>query len=450
MKFYSTKNKNEKVNFRDAILSGIAPDGGLFMPENFPQFSAAEKKNFAEKNFAEVAFEISKKFCGDEIPEKNLEKLIFDAFDFPIKLKKIDEKNFVLELFHGPTAAFKDFAARFMARISNFFLAEKKEKKTILVATSGDTGGAVAAGFLGLPNFCVKILFPKNGVSEIQKAQLTGLGKNISAIEIDGSFDDCQNLVKKSFLDRSFSEKLNLMSANSINVGRVIPQSFYYFWASAKLQKKFPDKKIIFCVPSGNFGNLTAAIFAQKMGAPLDFLIAANNSNRPFFDFLRTGNFSPRPTVRTISNAMDIGHPNNFYRIFEIFSGGDFSAATENEKKITAKKIREKIFGATFSDDATAAKIAQISREKNYVACPHTAVGFCAIENFCENFSAENKIFVNVATADPAKFREKIQKFLPKKILTPANLEKILAAKKVFQKLPPDFVNFKKFLLEKI
>ncbi|MDH3325005.1 MAG: threonine synthase, partial [Candidatus Peregrinibacteria bacterium] len=334
MKFYSTKSKDLTADFRTALLTGMPVDGGLFMPESIPTFTTEEIDNLKGKSFTDVAFQIAKKFIDGEIPDSDLREIINSAYDFPVELKKLDKDNLVLELFHGPTLAFKDFAARFMARCVSYFLSQKQENKTILVATSGDTGGAVGNGFLGLENVKVVILYPKGGVSHVQEQQLTTMGQNVRACEVEGVFDDCQRMVKEAFVDQELNESIDLMSANSINIGRVVPQSFYYAFVSLQI----PDS--VFSIPSGNFGNLTGGLFAKKMGFPIKKFIAANNANHPFFDFLETGKFKPVSSVHTLSNAMDIGHPNNYYRIFELYGGN-------------LDLIRQDVFGAWFDDQKT-------------------------------------------------------------------------------------------------
>ena len=400
------------TDFQGAILSGTTDDGGLFVPENFPKFSDVEIAEFSEMEFPKVAEKIAQKFIGDEIPPEEIKKISRESYNFPIPIVDIfGEDDKFLELFHGPTAAFKDFAARFLARCVGHFLSKNRETKTVLVATSGDTGGAVGAGFFGVEGVQVVILYPRGGVSKIQEKQLTTIGKNVRAFEVNGSFDDCQRLVKSAFASQKLRKKFSLMSANSINIGRVISQSFYFFWTASRLSKKFPGKKIVFSVPSGNFGNLTGGLLAQKIGAPIHKFVATNNSNHPFFDFLKTGKFKPKKSVATISNAMDIGNPNNFWRIFNFFD--------EN-----IDLIREKIFGAWFDDDATRRGIREIFQKTGIVVCPHTAVGWLGLREFRKK-SNDNFIGVSVATAHPAKFPNVVEPIVGK-IEAPENLREIL------------------------
>ena len=435
MIFHSTKDKTLQANFETALLSGIAPDGGLYVPKEIPQIVEAQNLvPLQETSFPELAFIITKAFVDGEIPDEDLKAICEDAYDFPIPLIELEENHAILELFHGPTAAFKDFAARFMARCASYFLKKSNEAKTILVATSGDTGGAVGNGFLGLENVQVYILYPKGGVSPIQEKQLTTMGQNVQALEIDGTFDDCQRLVKEAFLDPKLNKALNLMSANSINIGRVIPQSFYYAWTSLQLQKSLIAKsrklkaQIIFSVPSGNFGNITGGLWAQAMGFPIYKFIAANNANHPFYDFWKTGNFTPLPSVPTISNAMDIGHPNNYYRINYLFH--------EN-----IQDVREKMWAAYFDDEQTKKKIKETFEKYKYIACPHTAVALLGTESF-QNEARSSKpdqrnYYVTISTAHPAKFPEVVEEIIGEKIEIPPNLLEAFQKEKDAILIPP-------------
>ena len=446
MKFHSTKDKNLQVDFETALLTGIAPDGGLYVPEKMPQI--AEAQNFVslqQTTFPEVAFTIAKAFVDGEIPDEDLKVICEDAYDFPIPLIELEENHAILELFHGPTAAFKDFAARFMARCASYFLRKSNEAKTILVATSGDTGGAVGNGFLGLKNVQVYILYPKGGVSPIQEKQLTTMGQNVQALEIDGNFDDCQRLVKEAFLDPKLNEALNLMSANSINIGRVIPQSFYYAWISLQLQKSLitksqkPKAKIIFSVPSGNFGNITGGLWAQQMGFPIHKFIAANNANHPFYDYWKTGSFAPVPSVHTISNAMDIGHPNNYYRINYLFH--------EN-----IEAVREKIWATHFTDEETKKKIKEVFEKYHYIACPHTAVALLGTESFQKTQEPKTKnqqtnYYVTISTAHPAKFPEVVETIIGEKIEIPSNLLEAFDKEKDVVRLSPTLKALQEYLI---
>lgn len=395
MQYYSTNDPSVRVSFREALLSGLAPDGGLYLPEEIPSLSEAELDALKGQNFASTAFTVAQQFIGDEIPEKELKRICEDAYDFAVPVVDLSEVK-VLELFHGPTLAFKDFAARFMARCVDYFLGQESVQKTILVATSGDTGGAIGNGFLGMENVEVKILYPKGGVSPVQEAQLTTMGGNVQAFEVDGSFDDCQRMVKEAFMDEELATKLNLMSANSINVGRILPQSFYYLWTSLQLDLD-EEQYLVYSVPSGNMGNVTGAYFAQRMGAPIDHLIVSNNANHPFADYLQSGEFAPVDSVRTYSNAMDIGCPNNFFRIEHLFSGN-------------VDQIREYFSGYYFDDGATLAAMKEVASDSDYIMCPHTAVGYLGARAYLDECEGEDDIVMIVAaTAHPAKFVEVVE-----------------------------------------
>lgn len=440
MQFYSTRNRDLKVSFREALLSGIAPDGGLYMPEKIPQLSVEEISNLEGKSFPEVAYAIGRKFIArEEIPDEKLREICDSAYNYEVILKSLNghprgdaPTQLVLELFHGPTLAFKDFAARFMARCADFLLKQSGETKTILVATSGDTGGAIGNGFLGMEQVKVVILYPKGGVSPMQEKQLTTMGQNVFAVEIDGTFDDCQRMVKEAFLDQAFAGKFHLMSANSINVGRIIPQSFYYAWASLQFQNletssedvsppspllsqegRHTKNSVIFSVPSGNFGNVFGGVLAKMMGFPIEKFIVANNANHPFFDFWKTGEFEAVQSVHTLSNAMDIGHPNNYYRIVHLFEGD-------------LGKIREIFWCSWFDDEKTAAHMQKIRKEFDYVMCPHTAVGNLGVIEFKKTFPQSlfdteggETVFVTVGTAHPAKFVESVEEILGEKLEIP-------------------------------
>ncbi len=430
MKFYSTKNGNLKVDFKTALLTGMAPDGGLFMPEAIPKFTAEEMAKLQGEPFTKVAFAIAQKFVEGDIPDNDLKEIIEDAYHderCPVKIKELDDKNLVLELWHGPTLAFKDFAARFMARCTSYFLTRENTQKTILVATSGDTGGAIGNGFLGLDNINVVILYPKGGVSHVQEQQLTTMGQNVQAIEIEGVFDDCQRMVKEAFVNEELNSKINLMSANSINIGRIIPQSFYYAWVSLQ----YPDA--VYSVPSGNFGNITGGLFAKRMGFPIKHFIASNNANHPFFDFLQTGEFTPLPSVHTISNAMDIGHPNNYYRIWEMF-GHD------------VEKVQADISGAWFDDEVTADGIREVFADKNYLMCPHTAVSYLGSQKYSSKFPGSK--IVTVSTAHPAKFVETVSDIIGQDVEVPEALQEALHKEKQAALLKPNLKDLENYLLE--
>ncbi len=433
MNFYSTKNRDLKVSFKEALLSGMAEDGGLFMPEEIPKLSPKELKYLRGKPLSEVAFVMASKFIGNEIPSKKLKEICDDAYNFDVPIFQLEDNLLILELFHGPTQAFKDFAARFMARCTSYFLEKNNINRNVLVATSGDTGGAIGNGFLGLPNINVFILYPKGRVSHVQEQQLTTMGKNVKAIEVDGNFDDCQKLVKDVFADREFNEKFKLMSANSINVGRVIPQSFYYMWSSLQISQNQLNQKLIYSVPSGNFGNLFGGIIAKKMGAPIYRFIASNNANHPFFDYLKTGTLKPIPSIQTLSSAMDIGHPSNYYRIANLF-------------KNKVSEVRKIIDGCTFNDKQTKKAMRDVFLTYAYIMCPHTAVAYLG----AKKLSQQDFCMVAVSTADPAKFLDDVEKILNYEIPIPDNLKKILDKVKKSKELNVDVNELKKYLTDKL
>lgn len=422
MKYHSLNDTSLKADFSTALLSSLAPDGGLYMPDSFPTFTDAELAELGAMSFAECAAKLAHYFVDDKFSADDLLALCKDAYDFPLPLKTLSgetldpampEPNdeYVLELFHGATLAFKDFAARFMGRSASHLLQGTGGQKTILVATSGDTGGAIGHSFLNQTGIRVFILYPKDGVSAVQEHQLTSMGgnSNVKAIQIEGSFDDCQALVKQAFSDKALTEKHDLMSANSINVGRVIPQSFYYFWTSLQLKAAHPTRPIVYSIPSGNLGNLTGGLIARKMGAPIDKFVAGNNMNHPFIDYLNSGEYVPRDSVATLSNAMDIGRPNNFPRILDLF---------ENDHK----EITKVCHGAYFGDEETERHMRKVYSETGYLMCPHTAVGHLALENFAEG-TQEDYTKVTVSTAHPAKFQDDVERIIREDIALPASLQ---------------------------
>lgn len=428
MKLYSTNNPSLRVPIREAILNSLPSDNGLYMPDRIPKLEKEFLNNLRNFSFQEIALQVCKPFFHDSIPEKDLHDIIEDAIDFPAPTNKIQDSIYILELFHGPTLAFKDFGARFMARVMNYYWKNENKKLQILVATSGDTGGAVAAGFSGLPNIEVTILFPKGKVSNLQESQLTTWGGNIQALEIEGDFDDCQRLVKTAFLDPDINESLNLSSANSINIARLIPQSFYYFEAYKNLIK---NKKISFVVPSGNFGNLTAGLFAKRMGLPIHKMIAATNSNDIFTQYIHTGNYQPKAAVSTLSNAMDIGAPSNFARILNLYGS-------------TWNHVKKDISSFSFDDEKTISEILNTHQENGYILDPHTAVGFLAAKQYL-NVNDDN--LVVLSTAHPIKFAKEMEPHISFTIPYPANIEEEMSktGKKVL--LSSDFQEFKNLLL---
>jgi threonine synthase len=367
MIFYSTKTADLKASLEEAVFNSLPPDNGLYMPESIPTISEEFLADIENKSFKEIATEVTATLLGSEITRSEIESIIDSAYDFEAPVVKITPNDYVLELFHGPSMAFKDFGARFMAAIMSYFLQRSNKEIRILVATSGDTGGAVAQGFYKVPGISVTILYPSGKVSDIQEKQLTTLGHNVTAIEVDGTFDDCQRLVKEAFLDPELSSKYNLASANSINIARLIPQSFYYFAAYAQL-KKF-GKPLVISVPSGNFGNLSAGLLAYRMGLPVEHFIAATNVNNAVPRYLESGIYEPVPSVETISNAMDVGSPSNFVRLIRFFND-DWNSVTE------------KISGAFFNDEQTQKAMREVFGNANYVMCPHTAVAYRGLQEY--------------------------------------------------------------------
>ncbi len=431
MNFVSTRNKNYKVSFEKAVMTGLSEDGGLFVPENVPVFEKKFFENLKNYSFQEIGNEIAKKYIGNEIPEKILRDLIFDAINFPAPIKELNNKYFVLELFHGPTLAFKDFGARFMSRIMGHFNRNENKELNILVATSGDTGSAVANGFYNVDGINVYILYPKNKVSEIQEKQLTTLGRNITALEVEGTFDDCQKMVKDAFLDSDLTSKMRLTSANSINIARLLPQTFYYF--EAIKQVSVHDKNIVVSVPSGNLGNLTAGLLAKKMGLNINKFVSATNLNSVFTEYLQSGVFKPRQSVKTFSNAMDVGNPSNLERVNSLY---DFLLS----------QIREDIFSLSFDDNDTIKEIQNIFQKYNYVIDPHGAVGFLALKQYL--MTQENSIGIVFETAHPAKFRNVVENSIGSNIEIPERLSKCIAKEKNAVQIKSDLKSLKAILLE--
>lgn len=433
MKYYSTNKNTPEVSLKEAVVKGLASDKGLFMPERIDKFDSSFFENIQNLTFQEIAFEVAKKFFGEDVPEAKLKEIVFETLEFDCPVVKVTDSIFSLELFHGPTLAFKDVGARFMARLLNYFLGEKKEQVNVLVATSGDTGSAVANGFLGVAGIHVFVLYPKGKVSKIQESQFTTLGKNITALEIDGTFDDCQRLVKRAFLDTELNKKLVLTSANSINVARFLPQAFYYFNAYARLKEQglLENKEFIVSVPSGNLGNITAGLFASEMGLPITKFIAANNLNNVVYDYLKTGNYEPRDSVETIANAMDVGEPSNFVRILDLFGH-------------LHKTISTKIEGFTYTDSEIKYIVKKVYDETNYLCDPHGACGYESLNEYL----SENQVGVFLETAHPAKFTETIEDIIGKgKVELPEKLKEFMKGEKQSVLLDNDFQCFKNFLI---
>ncbi|MBU0472932.1 MAG: threonine synthase [Bacteroidetes bacterium] len=431
MKYYSTNNKKLNVSFQEAVMKGLSPDGGLFMPEFIPQLEDSFINSLSKYSIREIGLEVAKKFIGDEIPLNVLKNIIDDAINFDAPLVKLDDKISVLELFHGPTLAFKDFGARFMARTMGYFIRNSNEEINILVATSGDTGSAVASGFYGVEGINVYLLYPSGKVSEIQEKQLTTFDKNITAIEIEGTFDDCQKLVKTAFLDDEINLKMKLSSANSINIARLIPQSFYYFNAYKQITEK--NKEIIFSIPSGNLGNLTAGLMAKKMGLPISKYIGATNSNSIFTEFIQSGKYEPRPSVKTISNAMDVGAPSNLARIESLY----------DEHLVILKDIASN----THNDMQTIDKMREIYQKYNYTIDPHGAVGLLALEQYVAEEKLDNYCGVVFETAHPAKFKDVVDGVLNTDIEIPEELQNSINKEKKSILLSSEYEVFKEYLL---
>ncbi|MDR0552376.1 MAG: threonine synthase [Spirochaetaceae bacterium] len=410
MKYYSTRG-GSAVSFANAALSGIAPDGGLFVPEAIPQYSSAAISSFSKLNFLELAYETIEPFVSGEIPQARLIEIIESAFNFPCPLVKVNGKTgaerFILELFHGPTAAFKDFGARFMARAFSYLRRGEDKPLQILVATSGDTGGAVADGFFGIEGITVTVLYPKGRVSELQEKQIAGLGNNVRAFAVEGSFDDCQRMVKEAFAEVKRTKRGDFSSANSINIARLVPQTVYYAEASARLPGS------VVCVPSGNFGNLTAGLYAQAMGAPINHFIAATNINKTFPEYIATGRYNPRASVATISNAMDVGAPSNFERLSFHW---DYDA------------IKKNILSVFIDDEATRAAIKAVWKKTGCFLDPHGAVGWAAVDKLEEEgrLSAKNSGIIILETAHPAKFAPEVEP-LTGNIPVPPALEQVMS-----------------------
>ena len=433
MKFYSTNNKDLRVSFAEAVFNSLPADKGLYMPTEIPSLDPFFIKNIQQYSLQEIAFEIAKKFIEQDIPEADLKEIINEAVNFDAPVKFLSSNTAVLELFHGPSFAFKDFGARFMSRIMGYFSTKGDKLLDVLVATSGDTGGAVALGFLAVQGTRVTILYPKGKVSKVQEQQLTSNGLNIRAIEIDGNFDDCQFLVKQAFNDEELNQHLRLTSANSINIARLIPQTFYYFWAYAQLKAQ-GIKEVVFTVPSGNFGNIAAGIIASKMGLPVKQFIAATNINDTVPRYLDSGVFQPKPSVQTLANAMDVGNPSNWVRIQDIFDQN-------------LDNLRSLVSTDSFNDVQTKQGMEELEKEYNYIACPHTAIAYLASKNYrAVNPGEYASVFLS--TAHPCKFPEAISKESLKKIKEPAQVKDLAAKEQLSTQMKVDYSSFKAYLLE--
>ncbi|MEO0040914.1 MAG: hypothetical protein RL329_362 [Bacteroidota bacterium] len=440
MQFYSTNNPTEWVDLREAIFKGLPDDNGLYMPTVIPKLKSDFIKNLKQHSFQSLAYEISKRILQGALPDADLKRIVDSAMDFPAPTVQLDENTHILELFHGPTLAFKDFGARFMAKLMAHFNQEEERELVILVATSGDTGGAVAAGFLDTPGIQIVILYPSGKVSPLQEQQLTTLGKNITALEVNGTFDDCQALVKKAFLDRELTQNIRLGSANSINIARLIPQMFYYFEAYKQVANPADENEgIVFTVPSGNLGNLTAGVLAKKMGLPVHRFVSAMNMNNVFAEYLENGDYEPRPSVRTLSNAMDVGNPSNFVRM-------------EALHKIW-QKMKVGVAGFSFDDAATEAAVQEVYAKYNYVIDPHGAVGYLAWRAYQhrskQGSSRKTLKGIILETAHPSKFLPDMERILKKTVEVPEKLAILANRKKVSTQMGTTYEPFKNFLLEK-
>ncbi len=431
MLYYSTSKQSPTVNFRDATIAGLAPDKGLYFPSEVPKYEPAFIKNIRKYSNEEIAFTVIRPFVGDCIPGNLLRDIVSETVNFPFPLHTIKENIYSLELFHGPTLAFKDVGARFMSRCLSFFNREKKEKVLVLVATSGDTGGAVANGFFNVPGIDVVILYPSGKVSDFQEMQLTTLGGNVTACKVDGTFDDCQALVKQAFADDGLKSHVSLSSANSINVARWLPQQFYYLFAYQQWQHE--DVPPVFSVPSGNFGNLCAGLLAYACGLPVDHFIAACNANDAVYDYIQSGIFGAKPTIATISNAMDVGNPSNFARLLALF----------NEDHVSVRKV---LSAYSISDEETKATLLRVFRDRNYLLDPHGAVAFRSLELFLEEHPAKKGILLE--TAHPVKFQNVVQPLINEAVEIPAGHNSPVTSGKLTQKLSSRYSDFKEFLLQ--
>ncbi|MDE5782711.1 MAG: threonine synthase [Prevotella sp.] len=438
MKYYSTNHQAPEADLRKAVVKGLAEDRGLYMPKEIHKLPKAFIDDMPKMRFQDIAFNVASAFFGDDVDLDGLQDLVYDTLQFDCPVVKVKENIYSLELFHGPTLAFKDVGARFMARLLQYFIRQEDnhEQINVLVATSGDTGSAVANGFLGVEGIHVYVLYPKGKVSPIQECQFTTLGQNITAIEVDGVFDDCQALVKSAFMDEELNRHMKLTSANSINVARFLPQAFYYFNAAARLQGQ---GDLVMCVPSGNFGNICAALFGHQMGLPVKRFIAANNANDVFYNYLQTGQYNPKPSVQTLANAMDVGDPSNFARIINLFSEDGRLSPEETHHSIT-----DLISGATYTDEQIREAMRQCYEETGYILDPHGACGYRALEEQLR----PGEIGIFGETAHPAKFKEKVDDILGIDVEIPERLQAFMKGKKQSVPITKDFADFKSYLLK--
>ena len=432
MKYYSTNRKASDATLEEAVVKGLAADRGLYMPHNIRILPASFYEQIDQLSFQEIASQVADAFFGEDVPAETLKQIVYDTLSFDVPVVRVRENIYSLELFHGPTLAFKDVGGRFMARLLGYFIRkEGKRQVNVLVATSGDTGSAVANGFLGVEGIHVYVLYPKGKVSEIQEKQFTTLGRNITAVEVDGTFDDCQALVKSAFMDQELNERMQLTSANSINVARFLPQAFYYFYAYAQMKKLGREKELVVCVPSGNFGNITAGLFAKRMGLPVKRFIAANNRNDIFYQYLKTGQYAPKPSVQTIANAMDVGDPSNFARILDLYEGSHDAIASE-------------ISGETYTDDQIRETVQLTYDETGYLLDPHGACGYRALS---ENLQP-GEVGVFLETAHPAKFLHTVEDIIVTDINIPEKLKAFMNGTKQSVPMSKNFMTFKEWLLK--
>lgn len=429
MKFYSTNNPAHIISLPEAVIKGLAPDQGLYMPVTIPQLPASFFKRLPEMSFLEMGFEVINAIFSEDLSKSQIQDLVSHTLQFDAPLVQVEENVYSLELFHGPTLAFKDFGARFCSKLMSLLLDGKKVK--VLVATSGDTGSAVANGFYGIDGVEVVILYPAGKVSELQEKQFTTLGGNITALEVDGVFDDCQRMVKEAFLDDELQSEMLLTSANSINIARWIPQCLYYFYAVSRLPKR--DKKVVFAVPSGNFGNLAAGILAQRMGLPIDTFVAATNSNKVVPEFLEGMPFMAKPSIQTISNSMDVGNPSNFYRLLALYGGNE-------------DLLKENVKGCFYSDQATRGSMLSVKAATNYIMDPHGAVAYLGLKDFMSS-NPEKYVGVFLETAHPGKFRQVVEETLGETLVLPDRLQAFMKGEKKVSSLANDYAAFKRFLL---
>lgn len=433
MKYYSTNRQAPDASLEEAVVKGLAPDKGLYMPYGIKPLPESFFDAIENLTFQEIACRVADAFFGEDVPAETLRRIVCDTLSFDVPAVKVKDNIYSLELFHGPTLAFKDVGGRFMARLLGYFIRkEGKKEVNVLVATSGDTGSAVANGFLGVEGIHVYVLYPKGKVSEIQEKQFTTLGKNITAIEVDGTFDDCQALVKNAFTDKELNAHMQLTSANSINVARFLPQSFYYFYAYAQMKKQGLADNLVVCVPSGNFGNITAGLFGKKMGLPVRRFIAANNSNDIFYQYLKTGEYNPRPSIATIANAMDVGNPSNFARIIDLYGGSHDAIASE-------------VSGETYTDEQICETVQKVYMETGYLLDPHGACGYRALAE--ELQPGETGVFLE--TAHPAKFLHTVQNIIGAEVKIPEKLQEFMRGKKSSVPMNKDFASFKEYLMKR-